>query len=145
MLVLDSLSQYLLYRVEPPSIMPFHDAYIRLIAKMKDDSAAKEIKRKKILETCWRRRMAWYEMCFVEGLFQPCTWHHLPFEHPGNYEDHRIYFTPAPSRKRTVPDVAETELLEERLKQLALRSEIADVTTFKESMLQQQEAVMDED
>jgi hypothetical protein len=63
MLVLDSLEQYLKYEVEPPSNLPFHAKYLRIVGKKKQKREDKMTKKMAFVKQLWDRRMDWWRSC----------------------------------------------------------------------------------
>eukprot|EP00727_Mastigamoeba_balamuthi_P006727 m51a1_g2675 hypothetical protein (623) ;mRNA; f:724952-728853 len=94
MIVLDSLEQYLLYKIEPPATLPFHKQYLSEVKRLRDTSEEKEHARVRMLQTAWKRRMEWYDYPrYQAGVWQPNVWHHLPVGHPAD-RDAVIEFNP---------------------------------------------------
>lgn len=80
MLVLDSLSQYLKYEVEPPKSLPFYADYLKAISKKNLDKQRKLDKQMNFVNSLWERRLEWWETDYssLTKVF-PMIWHHFDY------------------------------------------------------------------
>eukprot|EP01105_Mastigella_eilhardi_P024785 TRINITY_DN653_c0_g1_i3.p1 TRINITY_DN653_c0_g1~~TRINITY_DN653_c0_g1_i3.p1 ORF type:complete len:825 (-),score=123.56 TRINITY_DN653_c0_g1_i3:141-2615(-) len=103
MLVLDSLSQYLLYEVEPPKTLPFYATYMQVMSNTKHDKEKQRQQHALQVHSMWQQRVAWYDTIHNEDVWQPNIWHHFCFNHPENWSDKLVVFTAEqePEHKKT--------------------------------------------
>lgn len=83
MIVLDSLSQYLLYEVEPPKSLPFYSSYIKvrffplallllqIMSTRKSTHEEEQALHYARVSSMWQRRIAWFETQYRGNTFQP--------------------------------------------------------------------------
>lgn len=63
MIVLDSLSQYLKYEIEPPKNMSFHKTYLKVMEQMKRKKNDKLDNQMEFVRSLWQRRIDWWQVC----------------------------------------------------------------------------------